>query len=822
VKAGRTTNIASIIPLLGAFVAAAVVLGVLAAGLVMPTVGAAGAITRTGVDMFDALPSEFSAAALSQQSKILDVKGNVIATPHEENRIIVPLSDVAPVMQKAQVAIEDSRFYEHGGVDVRGVVRALVSNASGAVNTSGGSTLTQQYVKLTLLDTALKNGDTAAAQAAVTQRGLAGVTRKLQELKYSIQLEKEQTKDQILQGYLNIVYYGDQAYGVEAAARHYFGKSAKDLSLPEAAMIAGLAQNPGTTDPVHYPDRAIARRNVVLDRMLELGLITDKESADAKAVGFDQSKVTRAPTACQAAGNVNAYFCDYVIKWLESDPSLDAALGKTTDERKSKIFGGGLTIQTTFDPELSNSAREAILSRVPSGNEYNIGSAAVTLDPNTGAVKAMAQNTDYILNSQKFGQTVVNWAVDTKYGGSGGFNFGSTEKAFALVTALEHGLPIGTTVDAKQAGPSQAATYTHADLGDACGIPKGAPAWNVRNDETAGGQMSLTQATARSINTAFVALAGMVGTCNIQETETRMGLHRADGNPISKVGPSGIILGTQEVSPMTVASAYGSLAHDGIHCTPMPVQAIVGADGKELPFDKPGTKNCQEVVNPDVAHGVASIMTNVLQGNGTGAASKLDGDRQAAGKTGTTDKNNETWFVGYTPQLATAVWVGTPLDNNLALDNIRMAGQFYRTVFGASIAAPTWKAIMDTALAGQPNVAFPPPPDQTVNGDMVDVPSVAGRTIADATTLLQSQGFTVTVGARTPSNYRAGIVAGSDPSGQANRGSNITIFVSSGPAPRAQPQPAQPVPQPVVVNGGGNGNNGNGNGNGNGRGGGGG
>ena len=309
--------------------------------------------------MFDALPSEFTAATLSQQSKILDAKGNVIATPHDENRIIVPLDQVAPVMQKAQIAIEDSRFYEHGGVDVRGVVRALVSNASGAVNTSGGSTLTQQYVKLTLLDTALKAGDTQAAQAAVTQRGLAGVTRKLQELKYSIQLEKEQTKDQILQGYLNIVYYGDQAYGVQAAAKHYFNKDAKDLSLTEAALIAGLAQNPGTTDPVNNPERAIARRNVVLDRMHELGLITDKEMTDAKAVKLtDMLKVTSAPTACQAAGDVYAYFCDYVIKWLELDPSLEQALGKTVDERKAKIFGGGLTIQTTIDPDIAASARD--------------------------------------------------------------------------------------------------------------------------------------------------------------------------------------------------------------------------------------------------------------------------------------------------------------------------------------------------------------------------------------------------------------------------------------------------------------------------------
>ncbi|MDQ6897262.1 MAG: transglycosylase domain-containing protein [Actinomycetota bacterium] len=784
-KAGRTTNIASIIPLLGAFVGAAVVMGLLGAGLVMPSVGAAGAVTRTGVDMFDALPSEFTAATLSQQSKIVDAKGNVIATPHDENRIIIPLDQVAPVMQKAQVAIEDSRFYEHGGVDVRGVVRALVSNASGSVNTSGGSTLTQQYVKQTLLDTALQNKDSEAAQAATTQKGLAGVTRKLQELKYSIQLEKEQTKDQILQGYFNITYYGDQAYGIQAAAKHYFNKDAKDLNLPESAMLAGLAQNPGTTDPVHFPDRAIARRNVVLDRMQELGLITAKESTDAKAAGFDKKNVTSAPTACQASGNDYAYFCDYVIKWLETDPSLEQALGKTVDQRRAKIFGGGLTIQTTIDPDITKAAREEVLAHVPKGNSYNIGSAAVTLDPNTGAVKAIAQNSDYVLNSKTFGQTVVNWAVDTKYGGSGGFQFGSTEKAFALVTALKQGMPINSTVDAKAASPSSPASYTKADFPGACGL--GTKPWTVKNDEpVAAGPMTLTQATSRSINTAFVALVSQIGACNVRDTENQMGLHRANGEPIEPYPPA-IILGAQEVSPMTVASAYGSLAHDGIHCTPTPIQAILGTDGKELPITKPGTSNCQQVVDSDVAHGVVSIMSSVLAPGGTGAASALAAGRPAAGKTGTSDGNNETWFVGYTPQLTTAVWVGTPLDNTTQLDNIDLPGGPYPVVFGASVAAPTWKAIMDRALAGQPNADFPAPSDKIVNGDKVDVGGVSGQTVDAATSYLQAQGFTVTLGRRVYSNYRPGLVAATNPpDGQLNRGGNVTLFISAGPAPADQ------------------------------------
>ena len=272
---GRIPNFTNILSLLGAFVATSVVLGLLGAGLVMPAVGATGAVAREGVGVFDALPSDFTAGPLAQQSRILAADGSLIATPYDENRIVVPLARVAPVMRQAQVAIEDSRFYEHGGVDPQGVARAAVSNLRGG-DTQGASTLTQQYVKITLQENALRNNDKAAAEAAVARQGLAGYSRKLQELKYAVTVEQQLTKDQILQGYFNLVYYGDQAYGVEAAARHYFGVSASALTLPQAAMLAGLTQRPGATDPVHFPEAALARRNVVLDRMHQLRLISDQ------------------------------------------------------------------------------------------------------------------------------------------------------------------------------------------------------------------------------------------------------------------------------------------------------------------------------------------------------------------------------------------------------------------------------------------------------------------------------------------------------------------------------------------------------------------
>jgi len=795
--AGRTTNIASIISLLGAFLAAAMVMGLLAAGLVMPAVGAAGAAARSGVDVFDSLPTEFTASPLSQQSRIVAAGGEALATPYEENRVIVPLANVAPIMRKAQVAIEDSRFYEHGGVDVRGVVRALASNAAGTT-VQGGSTLTQQYVKLMLQETALKAGDKAAAEAAVARSGLPGLTRKLQELKYSIQLEKDLTKDQILQGYFNLVYYGDQAYGVEAAAKHYFDKSSKDLTLPEAALIAGLAQNPGTTDPVNHPDKALARRNVVLDRMYELGAIQEADYTAAKAVPLAQMlKVTPAVSSCASAGE-NAYFCDYTMRYLLTDPSLNAALGATQEERKKKIYGGGLTIVTTLDASAAQVARDEIQARVPRGNDVNIGAAAVTLDPATGAVRAMAQNTKYNNNAKEApGETSINWGVDTRYGGSLGFQFGSTEKAFALVTALERGMPISSTVDAKAGGPTVQASYTSLEFpGDStkCGLA-GQPPWKVKNDgNIQAGRISLTDATAKSVNTAFVQLVSQLGACNVRDTETRMGLLRANGEPMQPF-PSAITLGTDNVSPMTVASAYGSLGNNGIRCSPVPVSAIRGPDQKPLPVPAPGKGNCKQVVDPDVAHGVAAIMSSVLNSGGTASTSALANGRPAAGKTGTSDRNNETWFAGYTPQLSTAVWVGTPNDmrNEQTLDNVCLNAakgpRCYSVVHGSSVAAPMWKDIMDRLLSSAPVASFPAPSDKIVNGELVAVDDVIGHTVEDATASLEQQGFPTAVGRRIYSSYRPGIVAGTEPSGQVNRGSLVTLLISAGPGPATQQLP---------------------------------
>ncbi|MER7072564.1 transglycosylase domain-containing protein [Terrabacter sp. NPDC000476] len=763
----RTTSIGGVISLLGAFLASALVLGLLAAGLVMPAVGATGALARSGVDVFNELPSEFTTDPLAQTSRILAADGTVIATPQEQNRTVVPLAKIAPIMRSAQVAIEDHRFYEHGGIDLQGTARAVISNLRNG-SSVGASSLTQQYVKISLQYSALSSGNEEAAADAVKKDYM----RKLKELKYAITLEKKLTKDQILEGYLNLVYYGDRAYGVEAAAQHYFSVPASRLSLSQAALLAGLTQNPGVTDPVNFPKKAVARRNVVLDRMHELGRITDKQWQAAKKRTLKQDmRISNPKSTCLASPY--PYWCDFIVNYAMTLPQL----GKTVEERKRTLYRGGVTITTTLDPKLQEAAQKEITKKVPMGNDERIGSAAYIADPNTGQVKAFAQNTQYSVTKDSGGETGINWALDKRYGGSGGFQFGSTAKAFALVTAMESGMNTKSSVNAKAAGGESRAKYTPKEWPGGMANCGPGSTWYVRNDTPfGGGRMSLMEATAKSTNTAFVALSEQLGGCKVRDTMIRLGLHQSDGEPIGKFAPQ-YILGASDVSPQGVAHAYGVLAADGKKC-PMVAITKITQGGKNIAL--PATK-CEQVVEPDVARATDKFLEYNMT-HGSGIRNQLDdGKRESAGKTGTANGNNESWFVGYTPQLVTAVWVGTPYDPiTRVMKNIRVGGKFYPVMHGAAIAAPIWKGIMNKALDGQPEVKFQEPSEKLLKGDQVDVPSVTGLSVSDAISTLEAAGFSAGVGGSMSSNVPSGRVAGTDPYGQAPDGSYVTIYTSRG------------------------------------------
>jgi len=709
---GRATNFANILSLLAALVATAVIIGLLGAALVLPAVAATGAAAREGVHLFDSLPGDFTQTPLSQQSQILAADGSLIATPYDENRVIVPLAQIAPVMRQAQIAIEDSRFYQHAGLDLQGVGRAVISNLRGG-DTQGASTLTQQYVKITLQENALRNNDVVGARAATAR----SYTRKVQELKYAVTLEKSLTKDQILQGYLNLVYYGDRAYGVEAAARHFFSVSAAELNLPQAATLAGLVREPGLTDPIHNPDRALARRNVVLDRMHTLNLITDEAWQAARA-----TKLVTHPRAAQNSCGLSPYpyFCDYITQWLKNLP----ALGNTTEERVKRINRGGLTIQTTLDPTMQLAAEEELKARVPVGTVakgWDIGAAAAVVEPGTGHVLAMAQNTEFSIRA-RHGKTAMNWAVDAKYGGSGGFAFGSTAKTFAVAQALRSGMPIDSTIVARPADAHHAAFffpyefYTKVRKSEKpCRIYK---PWPVYNDEgTRNGPISLGDAAAFSVNTAFAGLVAKLGTCAVRDLMKDMGLHKGNGDQIT-AGPSAVTLGSDSTSPLTLASAYATLASGGTYCEPSPVLTITTNDHKTIGL---GKNPCRSALDPDIANGVTQILKTVITKGTAAGTGGLAGGRPAAGKTGTAGNSlpsggtNETWFAGYTPQLSTAVWVGTPDDpgQTARLENLTIGDTFYPgEIFGATIAAPIWKQIMDRAAAGMPFLDFATPKQQ--------------------------------------------------------------------------------------------------------------
>ncbi|MFV0464348.1 MAG: transglycosylase domain-containing protein [Nostocoides sp.] len=767
---GSARNVEHVLKMLGGFLILSVLVGVLAAGLAMPAVGAFGSTVNGSVQVFNDLPDDLVQNPLNQQSKILDASGKVIATPYAENRIIVPLDQVSPIMQKAQLAIEDNRFYEHGGLDVRGLTRALISNLQG--DKQGASTLTQQYVRLTLQENALNRDDQEAAAAAGARNGVEGLARKLRELKMSVELEQRMTKDEILSGYLNIAYYGDQAYGVEAAAEHYFSIPASKLNYVQAALLAGTVQIPSETDPVNYPEAAFHRRNVVLDRMAQLNVITDKQAADGKKIPIKKMlKVQQPKNTCQRSPE--PYFCQYVMLWLQRQPGL----GKTPAERLRLINTGGLTIQTTLKPALSAKMLGLLKAKVPIGDKSGVGAAATVIEPGTGKVLGMAQTTKFTGSGP--GVTEVNWNVDIQDGGTTGQQFGSTAKMFALADALASGIPINSSVFAKKASASTAAEYYSQDNADSCGW---SGAWNVRNDFPAGGgPIPLSKATAQSINTAFASLVMKLGVCNVRDTMTTMGLHRGNGDEILPY-PAAVTLGGDEVTPMTLAAAYATVAAEGRYCTPIPVVSVTGPDKKKYPVSG---ANCKQAIGKDVAAGVSALLKGPLAGGGTAAGNQLSG-RPAAGKTGTTDDHVESLFVGYTPQLSTAVWVGTP-NSQKKMNNITIGGQYYGQVFGSTIAAPLWKKIMDYASSGMPVENFPSPSAKITNGDRVSVPNVSGMGYDAAAAMLRNAGFTAYRAGTVDSGMAAGLVVYSAPSGMALRGAPIGLYVSTGVAPKPKP-----------------------------------
>jgi membrane peptidoglycan carboxypeptidase len=660
------------------FLGVSLLAGAVLAGLALPAVGAIGLAAKGTVKEFDALPANLKTPPLSQRTTILDADGGEIAAVYSRDRTNVSLKDIAPTMRKAIVAIEDSRFYQHGAIDLKGVLRALDRNAQDGGVAQGASTLTQQYVKNVFVEEA---GDNPEKVAEATQQTLG---RKIKELKYAIQIEKELGKDRILQNYLNITFFGEQAYGVEAAAERYFSVHAKDLALDQAALLAGLVQSPSRYDPVANPTLAKQRRDTVLQRMADLKDITQAQAdaAKKKPLGL---KVSQPKNGCITAVDGAGFFCDYVREAFLSSP----VFGKTRADRAKRWNQGGLTIRTTLDPQAQKSVEASISKHVYQTDP--VATAVTLVQPGTGKVVAMGQSRPYGFGTD---ETQINLSVDKAMGGSNyGFQTGSTFKPITAAAALEKGTkPYKVYPSPYQMPyPSPVSTCTRPWTND-----QHKSVHNESRSEV--GPFNMQQATAKSINTYYVSLISDIGICPVTQMADKLGVRPADGSKLAQV-PS-ITLGTEGMSPLTMANAYATFANRGVYCTPVVIQSITGPDGKAM---KVPQSTCSRAMSTKTADTINTLLRGVVE-DGTGTQAGLK-DRASAGKTGTTDQRKAAWFVGYTPNLAGAVWVGGPNDS-VEMTNITIGGVFHAEVFGADTPGPIWKDAMTGALAGKPAPKF--------------------------------------------------------------------------------------------------------------------
>ncbi|MFG3053521.1 transglycosylase domain-containing protein [Kitasatospora sp. NPDC048239] len=655
-----------------------VVSGALLAGMALPAAGALGLTAKNTAEGFDDIPDDFRTPPLTQATQIFDARGGLIAKVYERDRTVVTADQMSPLMRQAQVDIEDARFYEHGAVDLKGVLRALSKNAESGTASQGASTLTQQYVKNVNVE---KAGDD---QAAVQEAQRKTLGRKIQELKVAIKLEEDLTKDQILTNYLNITYYGNGAYGVEAASQRYFGKSNRDLTVAEAATLAGLVQNPSAYDPRLHPQAAQNRRDTVIDKMVENRHITAEQAREAKAAPLGL-KYREPQNGCITANAGTGFFCDYVRHVVKQDP----VFGKTAAERKKFWDQGGLNIYTTLDPDKQAAAQSAVSDNVRVTD--SVSAAATMVEPGSGRILAMAQTRPYGLDKDR-NQTVVNLNVDAAMGGGNGFQPGSTFKPVVAAAALEAGLP----ATREYSSPNRLEYPTMKTCSGTWkndSRPKAVVPNESANEK---GPYQLKKAMALSVNTYFVQMEQEIGLCPVKQMADRLGITaRASGKPLEEV--PAMALGVGEVSPLTMANVYATFAAEGTHCDPVAITRITTVDGRDVPAP---AGRCERVLSDTTAQAINTILNGVTA-DGTGMALNLEGDRQIAGKTGTSDRKKAAWFNGYTPQLATAVWLGGP-NGGVEMRNITINGKYRTEVFGADGPGPIWQDAMNRALRGAP------------------------------------------------------------------------------------------------------------------------
>jgi membrane peptidoglycan carboxypeptidase len=709
-RLGRFSGVAICVAAAGAVLAVAALPVALIGGLSVNTLSAD----------FESLPSDLKIVPPPQTTSIYARDGKtLITTFYDENRKNVSLSDVAPVMRQAMVAAEDTRFYQHGAVDLKSVLRAVVSNGSSGQVEQGASTLTMQYVRNVLkTDPNL----TPAERAAATDDTPG---RKIQEVRYGVALEKSMTKDQILQGYLNIAYFGNGEYGIYAASEGYFGKPPSQLTLPEAALIAGLVQSPDTDNPVSGDkSAALSRRTYVLDSMAGMNVITKAQAktAGATPLALNPSQPPNNCTAVPADHNDWGFFCDYFRQWWDAQ----TAFGATVSDRERALNEGGYTVVTSLDPNVQASALQQSLSVYGYDNKKALPIAVV--QPGTGQVLSLAVNRHYSLAPNPAGQQYPNTVSQLIAGGNGvdGYQAGSTFKLFTMLAALEAGRPLSTSFNA----PSPLVTRFPASGQGSCG-----GFWCPVNDNPSfmDGERTMWDGYGRSVNTYFVWLEEQIGPQKAVAMAQQLGItFRASSdaslaaNDASDWGS--FTLGVADTTPLDLANAYATVANEGTYCKPVPVVSIVDAGGNRV---SAGNPSCHQVLDPDVARAATDAARcpvgqqsayGMCNGGTAPVVGSIFGDRPVAGKTGSSENNATETFVGFTPQVAAA---GIAADPSNANDDVGSAVE-------SSVAAAVAHTLM-TALAGQPVKKFTAPSVAIAFGDVGRPPANPVTPSASAT-----------------------------------------------------------------------------------------
>lgn len=795
-------------------VAMSAVAGVLITAAVTPVVAVSGAAATSAISIFENLPDHLDPGQLAEPSSLYatGTDGTVyeLATFYDQDRHTVAWGDISQFAKDAAVAEEDPRFYTHGGVDVLSTARAALQNAAGT-GFSGASTITMQYVRNVLIQEAMAIPDKEERKAAYDDAMRQDIDRKLKEMKYAISIEKKYPKNEILLGYLNIALFGRQIYGIESASNYYFSKSAKDLTLAEAASLVATVNNPGKLqiDVEENIPANQARRDKILNSMYDRGKITQAQFDEAIETPVTPNITQRIAGCNIAEQNFGlGHFCDYVLRYIKQDPNF----GETPEEREFKFSRGGYKIFTTIDLDMQAAGTAATQSVVPAYMDgIDVGSASVSTQVGTGRVLAMVQNKPFN-NSQTFldsnpGYTTVNYNTDYEYGGSSGFQIGSTFKPITLAEWIRTGHSVRDMVNVSSRSNVPYNSFQASCMPDGV-YGFGSFKFTNDNEGTKGNQSVLT-AIAQSVNGGLVSMQQKMDLCGTFTTAQNLGLHRAsdqalwtqedadlgnvsqesvgtpkvptlNGSPrdLSMV-PSNVYGGVDEMAPITIASAFGAFAGDGTVCTPVPIDSILDTNDKPVPFTKSA---CSQGIAPEVAAGVAYALQYAVTNGLADHAGSAAGVPHLA-KTGTTDDVVDNWTVGASSTVATATWVGNAGPVQLADGSW---GRVSTQGFGGLMYADQtiWPAIMNVADQKFGGTPFPEPSAAAVRTTMVQVPDVKGKSFEEASDMLTQLGFGVSDGGEVDSSASQGQVASTSPAAgeSVGLGSGITIYRSNGQA----------------------------------------